>query len=127
MQTTKKLAGVGAIKWLKMVLTVFCSRERNYTSEDSGVAGSEKKLCLYYCAFCGAYALVLDMPLEALPTRKADSAWIVSKTTTFKHQMESGQVKLIRRFAAKVLRVFCIISNVFLICTEQVLWKGNLG
>lgn len=50
--------------------------ERNYSSEDS-IIEDESAFAVYYCAFCGAFALVVDVKLDTLPTRKTDGSRVL--------------------------------------------------
>lgn len=54
----------------------------NYSSEDSALQHTtEKKLRTFYCSCCGANACVTEVPLEELPRRGTDCAYVLQVTT----------------------------------------------
>lgn len=81
--------------FLALFFTPFCTHaqaneeksrrrwERNYSSEDS-VVEDESSFAVYYCSFCGAFALVIDVKLDTLPTRKTDGARVLDTKARFR-------------------------------------------
>eukprot|EP00808_Paulinella_micropora_P021350 g40553.t1 len=70
--------------------------ERNYSSNDTVL--DEKRVEVYYCAFCGAFALMMDVSLRKLPLRKTDSSRVLEEQKhTFKRNMVMGPTVHIKR------------------------------
>lgn len=70
----------------------------NYTSEDSVVTKTEKKLRTYYCSICGAHSLVSEADLAGLPKRKSDGSYVLKESATFtKRYMQDGERVLLKR------------------------------
>lgn len=44
----------------------------------------ESSFAVYYCSFCGAFALVIDVKLDTLPTRKTDGAHVLDTKARFR-------------------------------------------
>eukprot|EP00808_Paulinella_micropora_P021352 g40555.t1 len=54
---------------------------------------------VYYCAFCGAFALMMDVSLRKLPLRKTDSSRVLEEQKhTFKRNMVMGPTGVERQY-----------------------------
>lgn len=49
----------------------------NYSSEDSVLQFTERKLSTHYCSVCGAHALVTEVDFRSLPRRGSDDAVVL--------------------------------------------------
>lgn len=70
---------------------------KNYTSFNSSI--QEKELFSYYCALCGALALVTNSSLEKMPLRSADGAIVINRKELFckLYMKKSGCVYIKRK------------------------------
>ncbi|PHJ23883.1 hypothetical protein CSUI_002268 [Cystoisospora suis] len=58
-------------------------RHLNYSSEDSALQFSERKLSTHYCSVCGAHALVTEVDFLSLPRRGSDDAVVLQVLESF--------------------------------------------
>eukprot|EP00842_Homolaphlyctis_polyrhiza_P005317 jgi/Hompol1/5787/HPOL_004699-RA len=76
---------------------------------------SASGLSVYYCAFCGEYALVVDTPLDHVPSRRTDRARIVDvRRHTLRINPAASQTKLLLQRKAgleRQLRSHCAACN----------------
>ena len=52
---------------------------------------------VYYCTLCGQYSLILDFPLEALPSRSSGDYVVHSAAHLKKHALYTGEMITIKR------------------------------
>eukprot|EP01066_Platyproteum_vivax_P000803 Platyproteum_vivax@DN1088_c0_g1_i1.p1 len=74
-------------------------RTINYTSEDSHLTESDRKLRTYYCSICGCLAVITDADIfDSLPTRNTDGAYALQENHYYHvKKMELGDRKLLKR------------------------------
>eukprot|EP00906_Rhabdomonas_costata_P035727 RCo050192 len=72
---------------------------RTLTPECATVEGTALELFTYYCLYCSHYLLILDTPVERLPRRRTDGAFVLTDPGNMlrKHNMEEAGEKLLRR------------------------------
>eukprot|EP00455_Lapot_gusevi_P021145 TRINITY_DN2223_c0_g1_i2.p1 TRINITY_DN2223_c0_g1~~TRINITY_DN2223_c0_g1_i2.p1 ORF type:complete len:148 (-),score=33.06 TRINITY_DN2223_c0_g1_i2:22-441(-) len=79
--------------------------------------GDTGGLHVYYCAYCGAFSLIIDVALENLPRRRTDGAYVLEeKKHTYKRLFASGAAKLVRREQGfeKQYRLICKSCSLFI-------------
>lgn len=73
-------------------------RHFNYSSDDSTVHLTEKKLVTLYCSVCGAHAVVTELNIDSLPRRGSDEALVLQVGDSFfKMYTAVGERTLLRR------------------------------
>eukprot|EP00667_Euglena_gracilis_P019387 EG_transcript_20788 len=72
---------------------------KNYTPEMADVEGLIRDPFTFYCVNCSEFALILTDPLEKLPRRKTDSAFVVTNAdeALLRNNMMEGDCKLLKR------------------------------
>eukprot|EP01112_Ceratiomyxa_fruticulosa_P015962 TRINITY_DN4783_c0_g1_i2.p1 TRINITY_DN4783_c0_g1~~TRINITY_DN4783_c0_g1_i2.p1 ORF type:complete len:254 (-),score=55.57 TRINITY_DN4783_c0_g1_i2:70-831(-) len=60
----------------------------------------ESKLFLYYCKYCGTYAVVLSRNLRIIPKRRTDSSCAVKPNIILKSNLVVGGVKVVKRMGS---------------------------
>ncbi len=74
--------------------------ELNFSSKsEASSADAAGGLQVYYCAFCGAFALIIDTVLENLPRRSTDRSLVLEERKyAIKKSLLAGPVLLVKRY-----------------------------
>eukprot|EP00668_Euglena_longa_P014175 GGOE01018151.1.p1 GENE.GGOE01018151.1~~GGOE01018151.1.p1 ORF type:complete len:273 (-),score=88.73 GGOE01018151.1:223-1041(-) len=72
---------------------------KNYTPEMADVEGLIRDPYTFYCVNCSEFAVILTDPLEKLPRRKTDNAFVVTndEEVMYRNNMLEGDCKLLKR------------------------------
>ena len=73
-------------------------------SSSDAAHGASGGLQVYYCAYCGAFALIIDTLLESLPRRATDRALVLEERKfAIKKNLVPGVTKLVKRCGGELM------------------------